>query len=502
MKSGKIKNQVIKSEKKNGSGHFFYSWNNMHSLFFNWEISELQIAEVISKLESCGFTLDYLTVVNVLKGNYAKGDVKRAVELLLYLNESSELIVHQIDPTIELLGSENLNGVTCYLDALLFAMFAKINCFEAMLFQEGKDPVSTKLCTFIRLWVNMLRDGKLITSDIVSQVCDVLSECGWESASKVQQDASEVYTLITEQLDFPLLTFKVIIAHGGKFNVEDHKYIHERLLCVPIPGDFLSYETPISLEDCLLEYFSNKIKVRRCIERSSSVKHIDNKNNIYEQLDDFLYNDMTTLHSERDTSLVPAWQFFQLLPFYSDKKPDNLSQYFVERLPVVTICLKRYFWSVNGEAHCNNRKVLIPLILELPYLISHEEISTDNSLEIKKYRLVLQSAVCHRNIGVTIDSGHYIALSKDLFSKKWFLFDDLACQRVSVFHDADKVLNSEMPYMLFYQLESYIPNLPQKIPENNVFKSINDANNCSDSCNPLNKEINLTKSKKKNCSIQ
>ncbi|KAG4304333.1 hypothetical protein PORY_002308 [Pneumocystis oryctolagi] len=511
MTKWKILKNQIKRKEKYFLNRLFYLENNAHFSNDNLEVSELQIAEVISKLEIHDCYLDYLTVLKVLKGNYARGDVERAVEFLLYLREASELIVHQINPAVELLGSENLNGVTCYLDSLLFAMFAKTNCFEAILFQEGKDFVSTKLCTFIRLWVNMLRDGRLITSDIVSQVCDVLSECGWENASKIQQDVCEVYVFIMERLNFPLLTFKVIIAHGGKFNSEnDHKYIHERLLCVPIPGDFLSYETPISLEDCLLEYFSNKVKVRRLIERSSSIKNIgkkdlkrfyglgstNSKNNVqecYDQLDDFLYNDMVGLHSERDIPLVSAWQFFQLLPFYSDKQFDNLSQYFVERLPVVTICLKRYSWTVTGEAYCNSRKVLIPLVLELPYLISHEEVSTNNSSEIKKYRLVLQSAICHRSAGVTIDSGHYIALSKDPFSKKWFLFDDLAYQKVSVFYDPDKVLNSEMPYMLFYQLESYVPNLSQQM---------NDTPDLLTLRNPLNKSLNKTRGLKKNCLIQ
>ncbi|KAG5519774.1 hypothetical protein PMAC_000047 [Pneumocystis sp. 'macacae'] len=471
--------------------HSFYNWNDTQLLTYDMEVFEFQAAKVVSKLETYGYYLDYLTALKVLKGNYARGDVKRAVEFFLYFMEASELIVHQIDPTIELLGSENLNGVTCYLDSLLFAMFAKINCFEIMLFQEGKDLVSKKLCTIIRLWVNMLRDGKLITSDIILQVCDALSECGWENASKVQQDACE-------QLDFPLLTFKVVIAHGGKFNSEDdHKYVHERLLCVPIPGDFLSSETPISLEDCLSEYFSNHVKVRRYIERSLSGRSIgknihqcfygsglvNDNNNIQEYSDhlgNFFYNDIVSLHSERDPSLVSAWQFFQLLPFYSDKKPDNLSQYFVERLPIVTICLKRYLCTMEGEAYCNNRKVLIPLTLELPYLISHEEISTNNSLEVKKYRLVLQSAVCHRSTGVTISSGHYIALSRDIHSNKWFLFDDLACQKVSVFYDPDKILNSEMPYMLFYQLESYLPTIPQKVSEIEFLKPMNDTPNVRD----------------------
>ncbi|QSL65152.1 hypothetical protein MERGE_002457 [Pneumocystis wakefieldiae] len=498
-------------KKGSASSPFVGLFPDKYSDIYGWKI-----LEVMSELERYGYSLDYLTILNVLKGSYSRGNVKLAVEFLIYLSEANELIVHEIEPSVELLGSENLNGVTCYLDALLFAMFAKTNCFEAMLFQEGRDPVSTKLCTFIRLWVNMLRDGKLITKDIVSQLCDVLIECGWKSASKTQQDASEVYVFITEKLNFPLLTFKVVIAHGGKFNSEeDNKYIHERLLCVPIPGDFLSCETPISLEDCLSEYFNNKIKVKRCVEQSFSAESTmkgsdkypyncnmaDNDMNYYEQLDKFYDNDITALYPQRDLSLVSAWQFFQLLPFYVYKQSDNLSRHFLEKLPIVTICLKRYAWTVTGEAYCNNRRVLIPLVLDLPYFISHEEVFLNNSIEIKKYRLVLQSVVCHRNVGFTIDSGHYIAFSRDSFSKKWFLFDDLACQKVSVFYDPNEVLNSEMPYMLFYQLESYLPDLSQEIPKINTFKSSNDIQDFSTSSKPS-KLFNKTKYSQKNCLIQ
>lgn len=61
-------------------------------------------------------------------------------------------------------------GVTCYLDSVLFAMFSRLDFFEAILykpFTDHNDP-RRKLAIILRLWVNMLRSGKLITTDIVS----------------------------------------------------------------------------------------------------------------------------------------------------------------------------------------------------------------------------------------------------------------------------------------------------------------------------------------------
>jgi len=67
-----------------------------------------------------------------------------------------------------MLGAINRNMVTCYLDALLFAMFARLDSFEAMLYDEFEDEPRKKLAAVLRLWVNFLRTGKLIRVDFVS----------------------------------------------------------------------------------------------------------------------------------------------------------------------------------------------------------------------------------------------------------------------------------------------------------------------------------------------
>lgn len=85
----------------------------------------------------------------------------------MLLEESEEGIVQDYDPNVKLLGAINREGVTCYLDALLFAMFARLGSFEAMLYKNFEDAPRKRLATLLRLWVNTLRAGKLITTDIV-----------------------------------------------------------------------------------------------------------------------------------------------------------------------------------------------------------------------------------------------------------------------------------------------------------------------------------------------
>jgi hypothetical protein len=67
-----------------------------------------------------------------------------------------------------MVGAENREYVTCYLDALLFAMFAKMDAFECILKNTyPTDDPRTKLVNLLRIWVNLLRSGKLIRTDMV-----------------------------------------------------------------------------------------------------------------------------------------------------------------------------------------------------------------------------------------------------------------------------------------------------------------------------------------------
>lgn len=102
-------------------------------------------------------------------------DTEKAFSLLLLLEDSIEGIIRTYTPNTKLLGAENRQGVTCYLDALLFAMFARLDCFEAILYKSFNDEPRRKLAILLRLWVNLLRSGKLITTDMVS--CHILLLC-------------------------------------------------------------------------------------------------------------------------------------------------------------------------------------------------------------------------------------------------------------------------------------------------------------------------------------
>ena len=99
---------------------------------------------------------------------------------------------------------------------------------------------------------------------------DALGKCGWEEATLLrQQDASEAFTFITGALELPLLTLKMDIYHTGREDKEDdHKFVNERLLEVAIPE--VGGDEVITLEDCLEQYFNNRIEVKRFLQRHNT----------------------------------------------------------------------------------------------------------------------------------------------------------------------------------------------------------------------------------------
>lgn len=117
----------------------------------------------------------------------------------------------------------------------------------------------------------------------------------------------------------------------------------------------------------------------------------------------------------------------------------------------------------NGAPKRLNTYIDIPLEIGLPHFISDERMQEEGPL-FGNFKLVLQSAVCHR--GISVDSGHYIALVRadsrerpstsqsdyEETTSEWLRFDDLSERRVSKI-DIKKALSEESPYLLFYQVQ-------------------------------------------------
>lgn len=102
-----------------------------------------------------------------MRSNYAAGNTDKAIDILLLHHKSLNGAVLPYSPDVNMVGAENRGNVTCYLDALLFAMYAKLEAFECMLKNDLPEGPQRNLAALVRLWVNMLRSGRLIHTDMV-----------------------------------------------------------------------------------------------------------------------------------------------------------------------------------------------------------------------------------------------------------------------------------------------------------------------------------------------
>lgn len=126
-----------------------------------------QIATLKNRLSLLGYAPDEPQINYALTSKHADGDLEKAFELLILFQESVDGIVKPYNPLVHMRGAENRDAVTCYLDSVLFAMFARLGSFEPILYTRFDDEPRRRLSTLIRLWVNMLRTGMLIQTDIV-----------------------------------------------------------------------------------------------------------------------------------------------------------------------------------------------------------------------------------------------------------------------------------------------------------------------------------------------
>jgi len=195
----------------------------------------------------------------------------------------------------------------------------------------------------------------------------------------------------------------------------------------------------------------------------------DEKKHLEEMLDNSSSGRPRSASLMRKEVMMPAWQFFSLIPWYTDNVPKSDAQvaaHFSSKRPMLGICLKRYTMLPNGKPKRLDTFVDIPLEIGLPHFISDDRMNDKGPL-FGNFKLVLQSVVCHR--GVSVDSGHYVSLVRanqphshtrpstshtDVEDEpdSWLRFDDLANPRV-VEVDIEKALREESPYLLFFQVQ-------------------------------------------------
>ncbi|RDA95773.1 hypothetical protein CP533_5115 [Ophiocordyceps camponoti-saundersi (nom. inval.)] len=242
------------------------SFSNRQCCLSNPRPQFQQIQRRLDQLNITGVSSEHIR--DIMATKFVDGDPGKAASFIDMEQKAQAGIIVSYDPSVRLLGAENRGGVTCYLDALLFAMFSKLDAFECMLSNDfPPDTPTYRLVNLLRIWVNMLRFGNLIHSDLTKLIQEALADCGWRDARRLeQQDTSEAFAFLTETLQLPLLSLQVDLFHQGKRDDDDHKVVFERLLNLAVPPD--PEGKGVKLEDCLEEYFNARVDVLRDSEVS------------------------------------------------------------------------------------------------------------------------------------------------------------------------------------------------------------------------------------------
>ncbi|KAG2188119.1 hypothetical protein INT44_000870, partial [Umbelopsis vinacea] len=396
-----------------------------------------------------------------------KWDLRQAlVELNDFQDADDGILVTPNPLTHDMLGSENDQLTSCYIDALLFSMYATTTAFDPLLTSDTDDDDFDKrrLQTALRLFVNRLRDGHLVRTDQVRRLRKALEATGWEGhtydGAWSQEDTSEFFLHLTNIFGLPFLPFQVRLYHGASKDTDDDRVMTERTLILPIPTDS---NTPINLQEILIDLMYNNMV--------TGVK----RNVFYDEPDEFgttpssMYKAPVHVEtSERQVS-VAAWQVLELLPFYSgiNEQGDRITaSHYQDGNLILPMVLKRYSCDNALNYRKIQREVIVPPEISFERFLNQNIDNTDlcQNCGLQMNSVVrLRSAVCHR--GDSPFAGHYIAYAciqdpENGYEDVWLKFDDMnVSQRVKKIKGTKKEKKAVFDdlatsaYMLFYELD-------------------------------------------------
>ncbi|KAI9246932.1 hypothetical protein BDA99DRAFT_609454 [Phascolomyces articulosus] len=399
--------------------------------------------------------------------------LKRAMAELDDCEEAYHGLLHGPPAANEsLFGCENDGGTSCYIDALLFAMYTSLTAFDPLLTTDTSSDQTAKrdLQTSLRLFINIMRKGGLVKKHIVRRLRRSLEDASWRGRNErgfwKQEDASELLLFLTETFDLPFLPFQMRLFHGANRDVDDDRVTTDRVLSLSIP----STSATLRLEDILFEHFYNSIVtgVKRQVDWQGSQNQSPPGSPTSAISTSSIAKTNIFFNEQRQQEIaVNAWQVLELLPFYSGISEQGIqieSQNqgsFPDSRMVLPVILKRYRCTALGRYVKDQRSVVIPPDIHFnKFLNQNAEDPVCETCGRKVEGIMrLRSVVCHK--GNSPHSGHYIAYSRtvDRDNEVWLKLDDLAySQRVKTLsgREHEEEIYRELGkdgYLFFYELD-------------------------------------------------
>ncbi|CAJ0922878.1 2652_t:CDS:10 [Entrophospora sp. SA101] len=394
--------------------------NGLHLSFFNNSSSkrksqvanqltseqENKIDQLKTFLEGIGSPLENEQLQKLLKAN--NWDVSEVANYYKSLADAEEGLIADVKKGVIMTGSENDRSTSCYIDSLLFAMFARIQSFDGLLYMQAGETNAKILQTHLRLFVNRLRTGELINEYMVKVSSNIrmIDDYG----RPTQEDSSELFLFLSYLYELPYLPLEMHLIHGAKRDPMDERVVTERMIQIAIPGEPKD-ETPVTLEEALKAHFYD-----------NSISGIKRKLLPEENVD--LAGDEKTkgkiqLSIEQSEIPVTAWQVLKLLPFYSasneqDERIKVDQSYFPTTNLLLPLVLKRYGFNESLRPFRIKKNVYIPPFANFNLFVNSDaadEQPYKYGIDNIHYKLKLRSVVCH--YGESLYSGHYKGFTLD-----------------------------------------------------------------------------------------
>ncbi|KAF9285010.1 hypothetical protein BGZ68_004216 [Mortierella alpina] len=371
---------------------------------------QVLLLRVMSYFEHAGHRADEETA-DYLLSSY-QWDIDQTLQYCQDLVQAVQGTLVPVQQETKLNGAVNDQMTSCYIDALLFAMFARLSAFEGLLNvnldaeddsdSDGSGEVEEsrreeerqehllhthRLQTWLRMFVNQLRSGRLIQAHVVKELRQHMYSCGWHCpgphdppGSSRQEDSSELFMFLTEKLHLPYLPLEQRLLHGAKMSADDDKVITERMLQISIsrPESPTQELSPTKQESTFSRFLSPKTSwlssKNSGQDLGQSPYEILSLENLLEQhfYDNTLTGIRRLVSSGTGAPLSPgvevpvsAWQVLELLPFYSSSNEQggiihaSQSQYPAD-VVILPLILKRYSIGPDMQARRISTPVDIP----------------------------------------------------------------------------------------------------------------------------------------------
>ncbi|KAF9904440.1 hypothetical protein BX616_001303 [Lobosporangium transversale] len=392
---------------------------------------QVLLLQVVSYFEHAGHRADEDTAAYLLSSY--QWDIDQTLQYCQDLVQAVQGTLVPVQQEKTLSGAVNDQMTSCYIDSLLFAMFARLSAFEGLLNvsldsdtdsdsetsgsgTESADTIpeprregdkqetllhSHLLQTWLRMFVNQLRSGRLVQAHVVKELRQHLYSCGWNCpgpydppGSSRQEDASELFMFLTEKLHLPYLPLEQRLLHGAKTSADDDKVITERMLQISIPVPELNSHTsqPITrrLESAMSKLLSSKSSndnnEDEISSAASSVYEILSLESLLAQhfYDNTLTGIRRLVSSGTGVPLSPevevpvsAWQVLKLLPFYSSSNEQggiihaSQSQYPAD-VVILPLILKRYSFGHDMRARRIGTPIDIPRRIDFSRFVNRQ----------------------------------------------------------------------------------------------------------------------------------